>query len=119
MTGARRDARFRLYVHYLGHPQPMGEVDSVLVIGNDAQTLQGSRFLFPAPDGLLPAGMKVLAACSEIRSVGGIDLLQPLRHDRRDFGDIVRVELDVRIAGGMDVSFSAIPPRWNFQPGPA
>ncbi len=87
------------------------------MIRNDTQTLQGRGFLFPAPDGLLPAGLEVPAARFEIRGIRGIELLQPLRyHDLADLRDIVGIELDVRIAGRMNVSLGAIQPRWNFQP---
>src|SRR6185436_15697138 len=116
MTGAGRYSRLRFDIHDFHHAEPFDQIDGVLVVRHKPQPLQRRGVLLPTRNGLSPAILEVLAARLVVRRVGRIDLRETLREHLSDPGDIVRIKLDVRIAGRMDVAVRAIEPRWNFEP---
>ena len=93
----------------------MDQIDRVFVIGHQSHALAAARLLLPSRDRGAPTRLKVVAARRVGRGVLRIELREPIADDGGDLRDVVRVELDMRIAAGMNVALGAVEARRNFQ----
>jgi hypothetical protein len=85
------------------------------VVGDDRHAAQRLRLLLPLADRLAPARRERGEALLVGRRVGGVDLCQPRCERGRDLGDVARIELDVRVAGGVDVALAAVDTRRHLE----
>jgi hypothetical protein len=85
------------------------------VVGDDRHAAQRLRLLLPLAHRLAPARRERREALLVGRRVGGVDLRQPRRERGRDLGDVARIEVDVRIAAGVDVALAAIDARRHLE----
>ncbi len=78
------------------------------MVDDDRHALERRCFFFPFHDRLPPALEKVLRPRLVIGRVLAVELRHALRQRRRDFLDVVRTQVNVRIAAGMDVALRAV-----------
>src|SRR5258708_40120715 len=86
------------------------------MVHNDRHPLERTGLLLPALHCLLPTLAEIVRALLVELGVGVIDLREPLRDDNAHLDDIARVEMDVRIARGMDVAERAVDDFWDLEP---
>ena len=80
-----------------------------------ATPLSGAACFCPSLHRGCPALREILVARPIIGGIRRIDLGHALRERRRHRGDVARIGLDVRIAGGVHVALGAVEPRRDFQ----
>src|SRR5260221_724488 len=111
-----RNAGLGLQAARFAHPRPVDEVGHVLMVNNDRHALERLRLLAPLLYRLVPALVEVFGARAIRRSIRLVDLRQPLGHHLGHLGDVARIEVDVRVAGRMDIPHCAIDHLRDLQP---
>src|SRR5205807_7220085 len=97
MAGRRRDAWLRFECSGFPHSRPIDEIRHVFMVHNDRNALERSGTRCPEFDGGLPAlGESIRTRLVQLGD-GVMMLDQPPRVYLRDFRDIARIEMDVRV----------------------
>ena len=108
MRRRRLDARLRLEGSDLVEPEPDFQICEGLVLDDDGYPLQRAGLPFPFRDRGVPALGERPIAISIVGRVWWIELGEPFGKRRRDFGDVARVSLDVRIAARVYVALGPV-----------
>src|SRR5262245_55075852 len=112
---ARRNTGLWFDVHDLHHAEPVDQIHRVLVIRHQPHPFQRCGDFLPVCDRGRPTCLEVLPAARIVGRVGWVETREPVAYNRCDLRDVVWIELNMRVAARMDITFGAIQPRRDFE----
>src|SRR5690606_30938550 len=90
------------------HAEPVEQVTPAAVMLDDSDATQGGGLCLPCAHLFVPLCLEGVEACLVVGGIVTVELLQVLRQYGRYSQHPVRVEVDMRIAGGVDIAVGAI-----------
>ena len=115
MRSARRYAGFRLQRGNDVQVEPVGEVAETSMVGSEPESSQGLTTQLPVVDRNCPAIQKLLESRRVFTGIGGVDNGQSFSQILANTGNVVGVQVNMRIALRVNVTLRSINRLWDLQ----